>query len=221
MAAFKEGGEHRRTARGILGIPQWHISPGSGGAYAFATFCVAVASLLHWGLALTTEDHQHFTTYYPAVLFAALLGGAGPGAYAAVLSGIIAWWAFMVPHFAFSPRTTEEIISMVIYLFASLLIVWAADHYRRLMKRLEEEEKFRKLAVEELAHRLKNKIATIQSIISFILRDSLQTRDAIMGCLTAPIPLHAGQHLRHRGLLDSGERRQITLRPSLAPSRSS
>ena len=185
VAVTQEGSEHRRTGRRILGIPQWHISPGSGGAYAFATFCVAVASLLRWGLGLATEDHQHFTTYYPAVLFAALLGGAGPGAYAAVLSGTIAWWAFMVPHFAFSPRTTEAIISLLIYLFASLLIAWAADHYRRLMKRLEDEEKFRKLAVEELAHRLKNKIATIQSIISFQLRDSPQTRDAIMGCLTA------------------------------------
>ena len=184
-AVAQEGTEPRRTARGILGILKWHMSPGSSGAYAFATLCVAVASLLHWGLGLITEDHQHFTTYYPAVLFAALLGGAGAGVYAAVLSGIIAWWAFMVPHFAFLLRTTEEVISLLIYLFASLLIVWAADHYRRLTKRLEDEEKFRKLAVEELAHRLKNKIATIQSIISFKLRDNPQARDAIIGCLTA------------------------------------
>jgi len=185
-AVALEGSEHRRTARGIRGITRWRISPGSSGAYAFATLCVAVASLLRWGLGLIiTEDHQYFTTYYPAVLFAALLGGAGAGAYAAVLSGIIAWWAFMVPHFAFLPRTVETLINLLIYLFASLLIVWAADHYRRLTKRLEDEEKFRKLAVEELAHRLKNKIATIQSIISFKLRDNLQTRDSIIGCLAA------------------------------------
>jgi hypothetical protein len=94
-----------------------------------------------------------------------------------VLSGLVAWWAFMVPHFAFLPRTTEEVISLLIYLFASLLIVWPADHYRRLTKRLEDEETFRKLAVEELAQRLKNKIATIQSIISFKLRDSPRARE--------------------------------------------
>ena len=41
------------------------------------------------------------------------------------------------------------------------------------------------MAVEELAHRLKNKIATIQAIISLQLRDSPQTRDAIMGRLIA------------------------------------
>ena len=41
------------------------------------------------------------------------------------------------------------------------------------------------MTVEELAHRLKNKIATIQSIISLQLRDSPETRDAIIGRLIA------------------------------------
>ena len=37
--------------------------------------------------------------------------------------------------------------------------------------------------VEELAHRLKNKVATIQSIISLRLREDPQTRDEIINCL--------------------------------------
>ena len=55
----------------------------------------------------------------------------------------------------------------------------------RLTNRLEDEEKFRKLAVDELAHRLKNKLATIQSIISFQLRDEPPVRDAILVRLNA------------------------------------
>ncbi len=74
---------------------------------------------------------------------------------------------------------------LLAFLLASALIVWGADHYRRLKKRLEGEEKFRKLAVEELAHRLKNKIATIQSIVSFQLRDNPQSREAIVRRLMA------------------------------------
>jgi two-component sensor histidine kinase len=53
------------------------------------------------------------------------------------------------------------------------------------LKQLEDEEKFRELTVDELAHRLKNKLATIQSIISFQLRDDPQIRDAILRRLTA------------------------------------
>jgi two-component sensor histidine kinase len=166
---------------------KWHrrVLPGSIQAYVFSTFCVALAGLLHGGIWLISEDTQVFTTFYPAVLFAALIGGVGAGTYAAILSGIIAWWAFMPPHFAFFPLPTGQAISLLIYLSASLLIVWAADHYRRLTNRLEDEEKFRKLTVEELAHRLKNKIATIQAIISMELHDIPQKRAAIIGRLTA------------------------------------
>jgi two-component sensor histidine kinase len=164
---------------------QRRVLPGSFAAYLFSTFCVALASLLHLAFGLISEDTQIFTTFYPAVLFSALVGGVGAGMYAAVLGGIIAWWAFMVPPFAFLLRTPSQVESELIYTFACLLIVWAADHYRSLTKRLEDEEKFRKLTVEELAHRLKNKIATIQSIISFQLRDDPQTREAIIGRLSA------------------------------------
>jgi len=41
---------------------------------------------------------------------------------------------------------------------------------------LEDEEQLRQLAVHELTHRLKNKIATIQAIISVQLRDQPQVR---------------------------------------------
>jgi two-component sensor histidine kinase len=177
--------EHRKVARGLSRIAQWRIPQGSIAAYGFATLCVAAACVFHLLIELISEDSQVFTTFYPAVLFATLLGGVGAGMYAAVLSGLIVWWAFMAPPFTFPLRTFDQVGSALVYFFACLLIVWAADHYRNLIKRIEDEEKFRKLTVEELAHRLKNKIATIQAIIHFQLRDSPQTRDAIDGRLVA------------------------------------
>jgi two-component sensor histidine kinase len=161
------------------------VRPGSAEAYAFAIFCVGIATLIRWGLGLVGEEILPLPTYYPAVLFSALVGGAGVGAFAAILGGVIGWWAFMPPYFAFFPVTFGQQISLLVYLFASLLIVWGADHYRRLRQRLEDEEKFRKLTVDELAHRLKNKLATIQSIISFQLRDDPEIRDAILSRLIA------------------------------------
>ena len=155
------------------------VRPGSAEGYAFATLCVVIASLLRWGLGLLSENILPLPTFYPAVLFSALIGGAGAGAFAAILGGLIGWWAYMPPHFTFFPVTFGQQIGLLMYFSASLLIVWGADHYRKITKRLEDEEKFRKLAVDELAHRLKNKLATIQSIISFQLRDDPQIRDAI------------------------------------------
>jgi len=182
-SALQESKGHR-GARPNLGNARWRLLRDSLWAYAIAILCVAVASLLHWAFGLIRPDNQHFTTFYPAVLFAAVFGGPGAGVFAILLSGVIAWWGFMVPHFSFA-RDLDQVASTLAYLFASLLIVWGVDRYLRITKRLEDEEKFRKLAVEELAHRLKNKIATIQSIISYHLRDNPQARDAIMGRLTA------------------------------------
>jgi K+-sensing histidine kinase KdpD len=82
-----------------------------------------VASLARWGLGLLSEGILVFPTFYPAVLFAALIGGAGAGTFAAILGGIIGWWAFMPPHFTFSLTLAQQ-IGLLTYLFASLLIVW-------------------------------------------------------------------------------------------------
>src|SRR5262249_15425673 len=48
-----------------------------------------------------------------------------------------------------------------------------------------DEEQLRKLAVEELAHRLKNKVATIQAILRYRLRDYPDLAADIDGCLHA------------------------------------
>ena len=156
------------------------VRSGSAGAFACATFLVVIATLVRWTIGFLGEDVFVFAAYYPAVLFATYVGGAFVGAFAVVLSTVIAWWAF-IP----LPLTPGVATKLLAYLCASALVVWGADHYRRLRSRLEDEEKFRTLAVEELAHRLKNKIATIQSIISFQLRDNPQVRDAIARRLIA------------------------------------
>lgn len=145
-------------------------------------FCVVAAALIRWAIGLFVEGVVPFPTFFPAALFAALVGGIGPGTFAAILGGIIGWWAFLDPPMTFFVATIGARISLVAYLITSLLIVWAADHYRKLTKCLEDEEKFRQLAVDELAHRLKNKVATIQSIVSLRLREDPQTRNEILSC---------------------------------------
>lgn len=164
---------------------QQYLLPGSAGAYGLATCLVTIVSLVRWGLGLLVEDTFIFAAYYPAILFATYVGGARVGIFAALLAGAIGWWAFIPPHYTFFPIASGERTRVLGFLVSSALIIWGANHYRKLMKRLEDEENFRKLAVEELAHRLKNKLATIQAIIGFQLREEPKTRDAILSCLTA------------------------------------
>ena len=166
-------------------LVRWRLEPGSTEAYAFAISCVAVATVLRWGLGLISQDILPFPTYYPAVLFAALVGGTRAGMVAATLGGVIGWRAFLKTDFAFLPLTAGQSLSLATYLIACMATVWSADHYAALAARLADEEDLRKLAVEELAHRLKNKVATIQAIISSRLRDNPQARDAVLSLLTS------------------------------------
>jgi two-component sensor histidine kinase len=161
------------------------VPAGSGWAYAFTMFCIAVAAAVRWAAGLWFEGIVPFATFFPAVLLAALVGGIGPGILAAITGGIIGWRLFLAPPMAFFPLKPGQVISLIAYLITCLILVWAAEHYRRLTKRLEDEQKFRELAVEELAHRLKNKVATIQSIVSLRLREDPQARDEIVNCLGA------------------------------------
>lgn len=162
-----------------------YVSPGSVEAYLAAMILVVVASLVRWGLGFLGETLLHFTTFYPAVLFATYFGGPRVGVFASIAGGLVGWWAFLLPHLGFFPIEISGELELPTYAVACTLIIWGADSYRRLAKRLREEERLRVLAVEELAHRLKNKIASIQSIISYQLREQPQLRDDIIARLVA------------------------------------
>ena len=165
---------------------------GSTEAFLVATMLVVIASLARWGLDFIGQPLLPYTTYYPVILFATCIGGVGVGCYAATLAGLIGWWAFLPPHLAFFVLKPESELELATYVVACGFIIWGAESYRRLVQRhrdvaakLLDEAKLRKVAVEELAHRLKNKIATIQSIVSYQLRGHPELRDAIVDRLVA------------------------------------
>ena len=169
-----------------LRLSQIRLRRGCAKAYLAALGLVALATVVRAGAASFFSDETFvFSIYYPAVLFATYIGGLEVGCFALFLGGMIGWWAFLPPHFHFLPLTLTPATKLLAYLFSSSLIVWGANSYRRLAGRLEEEENLRKLAVQELAHRLKNKIATIQSIISYQLRGQPQLKANIIDRLVA------------------------------------
>lgn len=161
------------------------ILPESRQAYAFALFSVGIATLLEFMLLWLDKDISPLESFYPAILLAALIGGIGPGILAAIAGGAVAWWGLMHPRYSFALTAYSDRITLVTYVAAAALVVLGADYFRRLSKRLEDEEHFRKLAVDELAHRLKNKTATIQAIVSIQLRENPLIRDDILGRLMA------------------------------------
>jgi len=161
------------------------IPPGSVQAYAFALVCTSGATLFEVWLLWLDPKASPLSGYYPAVALTVLLAGIAPGALVALAGILIAWWGFMPPVYSFLLERRGDVITLITFAILSFLMIYAADYFRRLAKRLEDEEHLRQLAVQELAHRLKNKIATIQAIISVQLRDQPQVRTDILARLQA------------------------------------
>jgi two-component sensor histidine kinase len=178
----------RLGPRGVAEVRAWYlfrISPGTVEAYVAATILIALGAVVRWGLGFFGTPFLPFTTFFPAVLFATYIGGLRVGIFAAILGAVIGWGAFMLPHWDYFYLTRARELELVTYGLACALLIWGAESYRQLATRLQDEEILRKIAVEELAHRLRNKIATIQSIISQQLRDLPERRDDIVGRLVA------------------------------------
>jgi two-component sensor histidine kinase len=142
----------------------------------FAASCLALATAARWGLAQVRPD-VFFTPYLPAVFFATALGGLRTGVLTAVAAGALG----ITVNFGGTAVDLARIVLMLIFWVVCGLTIWGVEHYRSIVtrqrqiaKRLMEEESYRKLVVEELQHRLKNKSSTIHAVLHQVLENQPQ-----------------------------------------------
>jgi two-component sensor histidine kinase len=173
------------TMDALRRVLRWGLRPGSRDAITFAICCVVVAlgvRLVFWPF---RPDLVVFATYYPAVLLATLIGGWSAGIVAQVLGGLAAW-LFLDPLLAWPARAVgDQIADFGLYAISSGLTIWASEHYRRVIRRLDEEEHYRRLVVDELNHRLRNKLAVVHAILRHELRAQEDIRARVVDRLRA------------------------------------
>ena len=161
----------------------WRIGlpPRSAAAITFAVACVGIATIVRTGLGLISPDSAPFAAYYSATLVAALVGGPTSGVIATILGAVVAYWRFVPPEWG----TTEQLVSLSLFALSSVVIIWAAESYRSLLQRLRETERTRQLFNDELAHRIKNTLASVQAIMSQTLKDQPDVRNKLSGRISA------------------------------------
>jgi hypothetical protein len=155
--------------RGWQGISQ----PSLPFSLGFAVCCLALATIARWCLSLIRPD-VFFTPYFPAVFFASAFGGFRIGIATALTGGLLG----LVLNFSDASTDFARIALLAIFLAVCGLTVWGVEHYRSvaarqrdISRRLIQEEEYRKLVVDELQHRLKNKLSTIHAVLHQVLHD--------------------------------------------------
>lgn len=151
------------------------LQPGSGSSLLFALICVVVATGIRVALGELSSASAVFASYYSATLVAALVGGAPAGILAAVSGAAAGFWLFVPPDWKSHVFDEEQLVSALLFAGSSGVIIWAAKSYRDLLWRLRAEEDQRQLLTHELAHRIRNTLAIVQSLIAQTLRDQPAT----------------------------------------------
>jgi two-component sensor histidine kinase len=165
----------------------WHdgLPPRSPSSFFFALACVALATLVRFGFGQISSANTVFAPYYSAILVAALVGGWCAGAFAAALGGLTALWLFVPPDWQSHAFDREWFGRYFLFAVSSVVIVWAAKSYRDLLRELREEQERRRLLNHELAHRIRNTLTIVQSIIGQALRDQPAARDKLNNRIAA------------------------------------
>jgi two-component sensor histidine kinase len=158
--------------RGWQGIAQPPLFLSIG----FAIICLMLATAMRWGLAQLRPD-VFFTPYFPAVFFASAFGGFRIGILTAIVGGVLG----VTVSFSDASADPARIALLLMFWAVCGLTIWGLEHYRMIVaeqqtiaKRLISEQEYRKLVVDELQHRLKNKSSTIHAVLHQALQDQPQ-----------------------------------------------
>ncbi|MGJ4903510.1 sensor histidine kinase [Bradyrhizobium sp. HKCCYLRH2060] len=142
----------------------------SATTFLLTTFAVAISTAGRIGLDFAGATLP-YATFYPAVVFAALLGGIPAAIFAAWLSATV-----VLVGFTDRPDHTEA-VNLVGFLSTAALIIWLAHLCRGALIELKRSEHARELLLGELRHRVNNQLALFQAIV----RSSLSGEDRAKG----------------------------------------
>lgn len=165
---------------GRLDLPgQWKTwLPGWLTSLLIGTVLCGLALLIRGTLQLVWPTAVPFGFLFPMILLAALMGRWLGGLTCFLLGGLVIWFRIRPGLVAggFSDAQTPAIL--ILYLLAGGTMLLIAEAYRREHKallreqalRTEAETEHQRLLTQELSHRIKNMLVTVQAIASQTLK---------------------------------------------------
>jgi PAS domain S-box-containing protein len=162
MLSLSDAGQVHRWARHLHRLQgnTWVV-------YGAALAAILFATLSRWAMGGFVHDRIPFTTYYPAIVIATLLGGFWLGVLASILSAIVAWWMFMPPAFGFA-LDTAQLTSLITFVLVCLLLVGIVTALNSAID----------LLLAELEHRQKTQLALGQlRAVAETSEDAIITKD--------------------------------------------
>ncbi|KRA83145.1 hypothetical protein ASD76_03480 [Altererythrobacter sp. Root672] len=141
-----------------------------GKALLWSAVAIAAPTGLRWVID-RGEAGIPFVTYYPFVVGAALLLGWRWGAAVALVSTVIANRLFRAEPLLDSLDASNWALG-VLFVLSCTALVWLGDAARRLVREQEAAEARERHLNQELMHRVKNMMATVNALVMLTSRHS-------------------------------------------------
>lgn len=161
------------------------LAPGSPAGIAFALACVSLATAMRILLGEVGPESAAFAPYYSATLVIAFVCGWASAAISALAGGTLAYLLFLLPDKSLAGSSATVVVSFGLYGASSIVIIWSANSYRRLLLLLQEQDKLRTLFSDELAHRVRNTLAVVQNVIRRSIPDQPELRKKLCNRIAA------------------------------------
>jgi K+-sensing histidine kinase KdpD len=100
-------------------------------ACLLAVVCAGLATAAEFVFSFLFGPTLPFAAYLPAILVAALLGGALAGIFTVLISVVAVWWAFIPPFYQFGIPDAKQSVNVALFALSAFAAVWAAYRYRR------------------------------------------------------------------------------------------
>ena len=140
--------------------------------YAAALAFSLIGLLARWLLADVFPPGFPFITFFPAVILAAFLFGRGPGVFAAMLCGLLAWRFFITPGVSFV-LGRGDVLALGFYGAVVTVIILVIDSMQRGNARLRHERERCEMLAErsqllfsELQHRMSNNLQMVGAVLT-------------------------------------------------------
>lgn len=134
--------------------------------YGASAIIIVVCCLLQLGI----REYAGFSGFFlllPGIFASGLLFDRGSGFFAAMIATALGWYLF-VPN-ASEPRTA---LPLVLFFVTGAATAFISEGLRNAMERLAAAERSKDVLLRELAHRTKNNIAHIASLLTIQARAS-------------------------------------------------
>ena len=181
-----------RTARNVRQLIRADVA--SGPAIAIGLAAVFVSTALRLLIDPLVGQGFSFATYFVGVIAAAAIAGFRGATVALIGSTLVAWWLFVPSRYSFALADGPDLIAIIVFLINAGISGCVAAGLRLVLVRLAASDARQRLLNDELNHRVKNTLATVQSLARQTDRETAGTpafREAFESRLLALARAHS------------------------------